>query len=391
MAPVAPSSRGKTRGRREPATAISWWWPRRSTREGRRSGPPTASSSPTGTRRHRGCSPTARAARSSTWGGDVLLLTDRAAPCPPRPATRHRGTASVDRPRFPALPRADRPLTASSASWSTMERGASSCTGGGLTATRARRRDRHLRAARQRQRLPAPRCFRRSLRHADRRARSRGSRRQPDLHADDRQRRPGASDAGGGQRRDPARHEPACRHAEPGHVRPVGRVLQSRDDRCRLQREGHLPGASLGADRPHHEHDRRGVEHHGSRTRPTTTPRSTPPSCRRREPPPTSFYTVTPCRILDTRDPDGPSAGRRFTGSNVVNVAGLCGIPRSALSASANLTVTESTGPGHVTLLLPVRAAADRLDLELRRWPDPRQQRRGGHQRRGADRGLRRT
>ena len=68
------------------------------------------------------------------------------------------------------------------------------------------------------------------------------------------------------------------------------------------------------------------------------------------QPPPTSFYTVTPCRILDTRDPDGPSAGRRFTGSNVVNVAGLCGIPRSALSASVNLTVTESTGPGHVTL-----------------------------------------
>ena len=61
----------------------------------------------------------------------------------------------------------------------------------------------------------------------------------------------------------------------------------------------------------------------------------------------TSFYTVPPCRVLDTRL-TGPvlSAGvpRTFT------VAGQCLIPLGAKSISANVTVTQPTAGGHVTV-----------------------------------------
>jgi hypothetical protein len=65
------------------------------------------------------------------------------------------------------------------------------------------------------------------------------------------------------------------------------------------------------------------------------------------------FYTVPPCRVLDTRTtPDGPLAGpplqpgatRSFT------VTAACGIPAGARAVSVNATVTGSGGPGFLTL-----------------------------------------
>lgn len=62
-----------------------------------------------------------------------------------------------------------------------------------------------------------------------------------------------------------------------------------------------------------------------------------------------SFYTVTPCRVLDTRE-TGPvlSAGvpRTFT----VASAGPCLIPSGAKSISANVTVTQPSAGGHLTV-----------------------------------------
>ena len=66
------------------------------------------------------------------------------------------------------------------------------------------------------------------------------------------------------------------------------------------------------------------------------------------------FYPLTPCRVLDTRNPPGPlgapalqaagSADRSFT------VIGTCGIPGAALAISANLTVTNTLGSGYLSL-----------------------------------------
>jgi hypothetical protein len=58
-----------------------------------------------------------------------------------------------------------------------------------------------------------------------------------------------------------------------------------------------------------------------------------------------AFYTLTPCRVLDTRDPTGPTGGapiacntdRRFT-----IVGGKCGVPATATAVSVNLAVTAA-------------------------------------------------
>jgi hypothetical protein len=58
------------------------------------------------------------------------------------------------------------------------------------------------------------------------------------------------------------------------------------------------------------------------------------------------FYTLTPCRVANTRTTDAPalsSAVRR-----VLPVAGRCGIPATAKAVSANLTVVGAAGTGHI-------------------------------------------
>jgi uncharacterized protein (DUF1800 family) len=63
-----------------------------------------------------------------------------------------------------------------------------------------------------------------------------------------------------------------------------------------------------------------------------------------------SFYTVRPCRVLDTRGPGGPfgapalaaNANRAFT------LAGECGISTRAVAVSANLTVARPQNGGHL-------------------------------------------
>jgi len=75
-------------------------------------------------------------------------------------------------------------------------------------------------------------------------------------------------------------------------------------------------------------------------------------SCQTASPPPLDFYTVTPCRMVDTRGPAGatgapalqPGAVRTF------QLAGLCGVPAGAKALALNLTVTQGTSQGFVTV-----------------------------------------
>ena len=66
----------------------------------------------------------------------------------------------------------------------------------------------------------------------------------------------------------------------------------------------------------------------------------------------TSFYTLTPCRILDTRDPAGPWGGPALAAgaTRVFTIAGRCNVPSTAKSVSVNVTVTQPTAPGHLIL-----------------------------------------
>jgi hypothetical protein len=63
---------------------------------------------------------------------------------------------------------------------------------------------------------------------------------------------------------------------------------------------------------------------------------------------PMSFYTLTPCRVVDTRTAGGlgPLPGK---GARVVPVAGVCGVPAGAGAVGVNATVVPS-GSGWVSL-----------------------------------------
>jgi hypothetical protein len=58
------------------------------------------------------------------------------------------------------------------------------------------------------------------------------------------------------------------------------------------------------------------------------------------------FHTVPPCRVVDTRSGSPLSAGADRT----VPVTGLCLVPSTATAVAVNLTVTQPTNPGSVTL-----------------------------------------
>jgi hypothetical protein len=60
------------------------------------------------------------------------------------------------------------------------------------------------------------------------------------------------------------------------------------------------------------------------------------------------YYTVTPCRLLDTRS-NGPAW---VSGTvRVVQVTGMCGIPSNAVAVSLNITAVLPSAAGYITLL----------------------------------------
>ena len=89
---------------------------------------------------------------------------------------------------------------------------------------------------------------------------------------------------------------------------------------------------------------------------------------------PTDFYTLTPCRLLDTRLAGGTlrGAGRpRRPASACVVAAGRCGIPASAKARLAERDRRDAAGAGEPALLPGRRDAPQRLDPELRRRARP--------------------
>jgi len=63
---------------------------------------------------------------------------------------------------------------------------------------------------------------------------------------------------------------------------------------------------------------------------------------------PSDFFTVPPCRVLETRGPC-PHGGALTAGaSRVVTLAGRCGLPASARAVALNVTATAATGAGNL-------------------------------------------
>lgn len=65
------------------------------------------------------------------------------------------------------------------------------------------------------------------------------------------------------------------------------------------------------------------------------------------------FYTLTPCRVLDTRNATGPLGGPKLVGGGVqrnFTVTSACGIPATAKSISANVTITQPAAAGDLKI-----------------------------------------
>jgi uncharacterized repeat protein (TIGR03803 family) len=65
-----------------------------------------------------------------------------------------------------------------------------------------------------------------------------------------------------------------------------------------------------------------------------------------------SFYSLAPCRVIDTRGATGPLGGPALMAkaTRTFPVAGHCGIPSTAKALSVNVTVTQSTAAGDLRL-----------------------------------------
>jgi len=67
---------------------------------------------------------------------------------------------------------------------------------------------------------------------------------------------------------------------------------------------------------------------------------------------PFRFFALTPCRIVDTRNPNGPTGGPALTHntSRSFPVQGQCGVPSGAKAVALNVTVVGPNSDGYLTL-----------------------------------------
>lgn len=68
---------------------------------------------------------------------------------------------------------------------------------------------------------------------------------------------------------------------------------------------------------------------------------------------PTDYFTVPPCRAVDTRNPDGPLGGPAFAngGERIFDLTGLCGVPDGARAIALNVTAIQPTAAGLLSVL----------------------------------------
>jgi hypothetical protein len=66
--------------------------------------------------------------------------------------------------------------------------------------------------------------------------------------------------------------------------------------------------------------------------------------------PPVRYHTLTPCRLLDTREAAPGSSPRPLAAgvARTTRASGACGVPTTARALALNVTVTGATAPGHL-------------------------------------------
>jgi hypothetical protein len=90
----------------------------------------------------------------------------------------------------------------------------------------------------------------------------------------------------------------------------------------------------------------------------SATPTVTPTATRTPTPTPTptfagfGYFSITPCRIVDTRGPAGPLGGPALLANadRTFVIGGQCGIPADAVAVAFNFTITQPTGFGDLRI-----------------------------------------
>lgn len=67
---------------------------------------------------------------------------------------------------------------------------------------------------------------------------------------------------------------------------------------------------------------------------------------------PFDFFTLTPCRVVDTRSPIGPQGGPKLNANTTRNfpIVPLCGVPSNAAAIAMNVTVVSPTDLGDLRI-----------------------------------------
>jgi hypothetical protein len=65
----------------------------------------------------------------------------------------------------------------------------------------------------------------------------------------------------------------------------------------------------------------------------------------------TRFHPLSPCRLVDTRNPNGPNGGPALLANTnrLFRLAG-CGVPSTAVAVAANIAVTQGSSAGSLTV-----------------------------------------
>jgi hypothetical protein len=79
------------------------------------------------------------------------------------------------------------------------------------------------------------------------------------------------------------------------------------------------------------------------------------------------YYTVAPCRLVDTRDLGAPIGGPVLDGqeTRTFTASGSCGIPSTARALSVNVAVTAPTSVGNLRLFPSGQAAGTTVHMIL--------------------------
>jgi hypothetical protein len=67
---------------------------------------------------------------------------------------------------------------------------------------------------------------------------------------------------------------------------------------------------------------------------------------------PLQYFSVSPCRVVDTRNPNGLNGGPALAENSFrdFRIRGNCGVPTTAKAVSINLAVTQATATSFLTV-----------------------------------------